>query len=197
MVNKTMNTNITHEQINEQFKQIPTTRKQNREQLIKSICKTFIQLCKERQLLSFPREHLNFFCDGLMSRTQQRITTAIINELKQENLIREDTRVKAIYSIDKKPLLSFDYGSYNILMAKNGYKRNLYKYSKNPNEPPKRTKTKTLEIGDGVKNCGCDFDYSDITSNKPQDAQAVYTNGSKTWVKHLCGYSEKTVYTIL
>lgn len=66
------------------------------------------------------REFLkSFFSDDINPRTRKRVLRAIINELKKEGKIREEYVTKKITFFRNCPLMSQDYGSYSVMMAKN------------------------------------------------------------------------------
>lgn len=121
----------TKEKMQELVKSLKGTRENNRDELIKEISLNFIAISKSQELLTFPRDQINSLFDNaeVKKRTQQTLVSQILSFLESNNLIREDVVVKAVYSFRNKPLISFDYGSYEMLMKKNGYKKTETGYS--------------------------------------------------------------------
>ncbi len=179
------------------IKKIKGTRKERREEMINKISLKFINFCKERNKTQFPREHLSFLVDCLEVKERQKreVVLKILNLLKEKHLIREDVKITPIYTFRNKPLISFDYGSYNLMMRRNGYKRVLSKWSNTKGYPSKK-RIATIEIGDKLPN---ELDYNEIETKswKGRDYQGVYTNSNFSIVRDFCFYSEKKVYSVL
>ncbi len=170
---------------------LPCSRTWKRKELIKQISNKFIQLAKRKELLAFTREDLNsLFKDKLHTKVKQKAVTVLLSKMIESNLIKEDTVKIPVYRLRNKPLLSFDYGSYNVLMAKKGYKRTLYNRN-----GLKKSKVKTLGMSESVEDYN--YDFSEIDSHKPQQRQRVITNSPKSVVRELAYIKEKKVYTIL
>jgi len=76
----------------------------------------------------------SFFSDDINPRTRRRVLRAIINELKNEEKIKEEYITKTITFFRNCPLFSQDYGSYSIMMEKNRRKpenlRGVYSMSR-------------------------------------------------------------------
>ena len=61
----------------------------------------------------------SFFSDDFCSETRRRVLRVIINELKKERKIKEETVFRTITYFENCPLYSQDYGSYSLMMKKN------------------------------------------------------------------------------
>lgn len=187
------------EQLNTLALQLPKTRSNKRAKLIKDISGAFIEQYRNNGFVAFPREHLNFLldgCDSVRERAKQQTITSLIEYMTSAKLIKEYRIVRAIYTFRKKPLNSYDYGSYSVMMRKNGYKRNFYVWKYIRGSFPKKIKIGTLNIGEKIPENWA-FDFSEIQSYKSREQQGIYTNSNKSECRDKCGYSEKRVYKIL
>jgi len=179
-----------NEQITEQLKKLQGIKGKNRAVELEKTATAIIERYKQLRTIAFPRDDLNFLIsDSKISKRQKdRTITAILNLMKEKKQITEYEHVKTICFFRNKPLMSFDYGSFALLMAKNGYnKKEYYKYSYDEAEHiPKKIKVNTLEEADEIIN----------TSYKPREKQGVYSNGSKSVYLQKQKYPTKT-YLIL
>lgn len=114
------------QEITEDIGQAIKRRGEYRKKLISEICDNFILLSKSNGMLSFPREHLTALISVLKlpTRTQQKVITEIIKTLLELGKVKEETINKAYYTMRNRALYSFDFGSFETLMKKNGYIKN-------------------------------------------------------------------------
>jgi len=191
---------ITEEELKTELIAVKGKRKDNRADLINNFSLRFISFCKQNKKISFPRAELNFFTDALnfKDRGKQNLVKQILEVLKSKKLIQENSVFTAIYTFRNKPLVSFDYGSYALLMKHNGYKKDLYKYEKQIGTFPIKRKIGSCEIDEKINPEFLEYaDAVESHSRKGRNNQAVYSNGNLSVVKDFCFFSESKVYTIL
>ena len=61
----------------------------------------------------------SFFGDEICQETRRRVLKVILNELKKEGKIKEESVFKNMTFFENCSLFSQDYGSYSIMMEKN------------------------------------------------------------------------------
>jgi len=184
---------------------VAKSRTWKRDNLVKMIASLMIDRLKAKGYYSFTRAELNTYTADLTGshKQKQRIISLILEHLIKQKVIREDTSVKWYCAYRNKPLSSCDYGSYAVLMAKNGYKKYLYKYTKELSQirerkPPQKKKVMALRMGESIPADFDAYDMTEIKSNKPQGKQAVYSNGNKSLYREKRAFKgEVKVYTFL
>lgn len=197
--NKKAMEKITEDSVKKKFKELKGKRKENKIKLIEEISILYHSLNKQNGVLTFSRNTINFLVSGLniSQRQQRRYVKDILSFMLNKKLISEDVRYIPIYSYRNKPLVSFDYGSYSLMMSRNGYKKHIYEEGFNAEEK------RFFKIHKGFFNVGekiqTEEEYNTIEtrSKKPKNNQAVYDNGNKSVVRELCFYSPSVIYTIL
>lgn len=102
--------------------------KKNKKRSLKlnEICLNFLSLMKDRQMKSFSRNFLNSVIanNKIDKRTFDRITLSILKELVNNGKIKEKVTIQKCTQLLIEPLYSQDYGSFEVLMKKNGYRKN-------------------------------------------------------------------------
>jgi len=108
------------------FKDISLIRGKKRTDLIKSICNEFYKTLKENNKIGFEYNELISFVgnDSTNIRTQQRIIKSFLDYLITTGKIRKTYKQKNAVCYLNEKLFSRDYGSFKLLMEKNGYKQN-------------------------------------------------------------------------
>lgn len=169
-------------ELERKFKELNGTRGKKRQELIKNISFGFMNFLRNGQYRNFSKGLLSSFIpDETQQRTRQRILKEVINFLESENKIKKVVVVKSYISLRNKKLFSYDYGSYQTLMTKNGYKMNFYKYEYDEKKKiPKRVKVGSCKVGQTISQ---DYDEGDSVSYKPRSRQGVYTNSPFSVVK--------------
>jgi len=186
---------INENELKQEFESIKSKRGDSRTDLINSLSLKFMEMVRERKLIQFPREHLNFLVEDLKRDSKQRITNNVLKILLNKGLIKEKKFVTTCVSFENKPLGCIDYGSYSLMMDKNGYKRNLFQYVKRKDcNLPLKKKVKTLKMGESFKDF--EFDESEIKSNKPLSSQRVLTNSNLSVLKRIKPFV-KVVYEVV
>lgn len=144
-------------EISQEIEKLKGCRRETRQELIKTISLKFISLAKTNGLTAIPRTYFKaLFDDYDLSNSQiNRSVTELINFLESNNKIKRTIVLKPYVDYRNKPLVSFDYGSFKVLMAKNGYK---------------------INHKDGV---------TTYKQTKPRSQQGVYTNSNKTIAKEI------------
>lgn len=98
-----------------------------KDMLIRNIAFNLLSYCKERELKQFSKEFLSsLFSSEIDKSFKSRATNKILKVLSEMGKIEKTKTTKSYIFIYRKPLLSMDYGSYNILMSKNGYRRSYF-----------------------------------------------------------------------
>jgi hypothetical protein len=116
---------ITQQSIIQDVLRVGKKRGKERAKILNKIAEHILKISTSWGFITFTREHLNQFVEGLESeRTREHIVKTIIGILENNKKIKEDVVLKTYISYENKPLSSCDYGSYAVLMKKNGYKYN-------------------------------------------------------------------------
>lgn len=185
---------INKQELENGLKELPHRRTHNRERLINEIALNMVAYFKERELTAIPRQHINELAVkmDIHTKRKERVITELINHMVNKGLIKEHIIKIPIYSFRKQQLGSLDYGSYCMMMTANGYKTELYKYTKFPF----KKKVKTLKVNDSLKDSP-EFDEIITRSDKPYNKQGVRLVCDKSFYRHLVTHQEKKVYTIL
>lgn len=191
--------NIDEAKIKNGLKQVISTRKQHRQKLVEQVSSLFLSFCKQNGTLTFPRSYLNDLLEeiNVKDSTRKIVVTAIISDLKSKGLIREIDKYTPIYAYRNKTPYCIDYGSFNLLMTKNGYKKHLYKEGFNPHEKSFfKRKIGTAKMGEKL-NTELDFNRVETKSSKSRSQQAVYTNAKKSVVLEFKFFSKSKIYEVL
>jgi hypothetical protein len=115
----------------------------------------------------------SFMPEGIKERTKQRIQKEVFKLLIDNGNITKTTKEKKFISLRNRPLRSCDFGSYKLLMAKNGYSVGYYKYIYDYTDKiPRKIKVGNSRINE---NFDGEHDISELISHKPRNKQAVYT----------------------
>lgn len=104
---------------------ISNKRGDNRQKALNEFCDFFLSECKQDGVITFSRDMLFdlFIKSNLKRAGRYRIVEHVLALLMANEKIREEEHVKRCYGYRNRALISYDYGSYALLMAKNGYKR--------------------------------------------------------------------------
>ena len=188
-----MNTEKT-EKLKLSFEQLGKVRGKNRITLLNDIVLLASEVLKS-EYTSFTREQINFFLsDSLPKSTKFKVMNEVLKPLIDNGTIKEEVVNRELSYFIRDNLSSNDYGSYQKIMEKNGYKRNLYNYGYNKTEGyPFKKKIASLKLHEEINK---DFDESELKSYLPQEKQGVYANSSKSWKKRTF-HKPFTFYTFI
>lgn len=145
---------------------------------------------------------LSFFPSGYFPKTtQNRHIKRIIDLLKFNGVIKDDTIKKKVLIPRRHVLHSNDYDSYKVLMNKNGYKTIFYyEYDQNKNGLPSRRVIGKSQIGllprDKNGLIVDKFDAVELKQTKPRDKQGVYSYGNKSIAFERQQYTKKAYLVI-
>jgi len=161
-----------------------TSRGIKRSEAIEQTATLFYNFLKDGKYTQFNKSlFLSFMPEGIKERTRERITKEVFKLLIDAENITKTKTTKNYIALRNKNLSSNDYNSYNLLMAKNGYKVGYYKYEYDQIEKiPRRVKVGESRINGFF---GGDYDHRELISNKPRSKQAVYTTSPFSVIKHI------------
>lgn len=133
---------------------------------------------------------LSFFETGFFpNTTQNRHAKNIIDTLKINKVITNDKIEKSYFTYRTQQLKSVDYGSYSVLLKKNGYdKINYYNFIIDKKTGvPRRQKIGTSDINGNLTNENgelLDFDISVLNQTRGREQQkGVKSLGSKSIIR--------------
>ena len=153
----------------------------------------------EKKVFSRDRITALFISKKISLTARKRSVKLIIDKLVLMGLIVEKSEVKTAFQSRRRILKSEDYGSYTLMMSKNGYHEVTYfKYFQNSDGIPQKKivgKSKingfpTDENGEILD--GDDYDLSVLKQTKPRHKQGVYSYGNKSITFELRRYKVKS-----
>jgi hypothetical protein len=169
-------------------------RGKHRHDRIQKIAKEYIDFLKESGQQTFTRSHLNTLFEGFKPRTKRQLVKEILTTAILNGFISESEVFKKYRTFENKPLSCNDYGSYSLMMLKNGYTRTLYKWVKGVKGNPVKKKIASFQMTEKIpSDLIGESDLIECKSYKQK--QGVYSNSHLSVVKRTLTF-KKLVYVL-
>lgn len=177
------------EKLQTEIKAITKKRGANRQDALSAFCDSLHSELKSSGYVSFSRELLTDMFTGckLQKTARYSIVQSVLSLMAANGQIKPEKQTKRCYSFRSRALFSRDYGSFALLMAKNGYKRTEItdgydgEYMQHLNHLTGRFGHHTAVYG---------------KSSKPVEQQGCFSGGELSIVRE-CSVYTKNIFVVL